>query len=464
MMHNKNIYKKLCTATISLGLLFSIGQFAYAHDPNLYDAEKLAASNPTLENLTHLRSLYKMDIKQHYAKGENDEAKEAEQKLQKTQAQIKSILEPAKHEDNLEYQIEAAEINAYKAQTIVSCYATSKNYALLAQYYDAVAELANTLPKYSEKAIEYQIKAAEARAHQLDEFIHESARNDRTAEQYETLAQRWDALAELAKSHQKYSENILNYKIYAAIARKNQQAVIIVRNGRTPGNYETLAQRYDEISQSYNLDGQYADAIEYKRSAIGAMLSMVDLTKDFNEKCNAYERAIAYNDDAATFAEASGWPHDSVAKFKKRAAESRIKLSQTILEHESTLENYDNWVRRWEELVQLFDEYEHNGLRDSRILAATARVNAAQARAKRAQFIAEQHETVENYDMLMQCWNEVAELSEIVINEHTPEAFLQYEVVEEARREAELAMDKRDFAAMIRQSTFLSIAALLGKK
>ena len=128
------------------------------------------------------------------------------------------------------------------------------------------------------------------------------------------------------------------------------------------------------------------------------------------------------------------------------------------------IENYDNWVRRWEELVQLFDEYEHNGLRYSRRVAAIARVNAAKARAKRAQFIAEQHETVENYDILMQCWNEVAELAEIVINEHTPKGFLQYEVVEAARREAELAMDKRDFAAMIRQSTFLSITALLGKK
>ena len=521
MMHNKNIYKKLCTATISLGLLFSIGQFAYAHNPNLYDAEELAASNPTIENLTHLRALYAMDMLQHYANGENDEAKEAEQKLQKTQAQINSILDPAKYEDNLKYQIEAAEESANRLALFIEksklTDRTAEQYETLAQRYDALAELAKPHTKYSEKAIEYQIKAAEAKAKQADLTISESRRSNRTAKQYETLAQRydalaelakshqtysqnvleyqikaakaiamqfhiigrigrhnttaeqyealaqrWDAVVELAKSHQTYSQNVLEYQINAAEARLGQQHRIISRNGRTPGNHETLVQLYYELSQLYNLDRKYAKAARYKFSAIDTMLSMVDLTKDFNEKRNAYERAIAYNDDTVAVAEKSRWPHDSVVNFKIAAARSRIRLSQTILEHNKpTLQNYNNWVQCCEELVQLFDK---NIDVFGRMDAAEARIDAAIARAKRAQFIAEQHETVENYDMLMKCWNEVAELSEIFINESLRYSFHQYEVIEEARRKAELAMEKRNFAAMIRQSTFLSIAALLGKK
>ena len=226
MMHNKNIYKKLCTATISLGLLFSIGQFSYAHDPNLYDAEELAASNPTLENLTHLRSLYAMDMLQHYAKGQIHEAKEADQEFQKTQARINSILGLTEYEDKLKYQIEAAEENAYEAQIILLSNATSKNYALLAQHCDVVVELTKPHSQYSNKAIEYQIKAAEARANQVDVIIHESAWKDRTAEQYENLAQHWDAVVELAQLHPKYSRNLPVYQKMAEKARYKQIALM----------------------------------------------------------------------------------------------------------------------------------------------------------------------------------------------------------------------------------------------
>ena len=393
MMHNKSIYKKLCTATISLGLLFSIGQFAYAHDPNLKVVETFVGSNPTIENLTLLRTLYKMDIQQHHINGENDEANEAEQKLKKTQAQINSILDPAKHDE--------CKIEAY--------------------IYDA-----------------------EESAKQLASYIKNSKLTDRTAEQYEDLAQCWDAVVESAQSRPAYSDRLLGYQIEAARAR-SVQAQIMVGNNKTPKNYETLAKCFDELSKLYNSDEEYAVAITYKSLAIGAISSIADLTEDFNEKCNTYEKAIKYYNEAVAFAETSGWADYSIVNFKTEAAWSRIDLAKTILERESTLKNYNNWVRCYEELVQLLDK----NIDDfNRIDAAEARVHAAIAKAEQANFIVEQHETVDNYDALIQRWNEVVEnfeaLSTIWTKERrSPEPKENIQGLTNAKSNIELAKEKR---------------------
>ena len=399
MMHNKNIYKKLCTATISLGLLFSIGQFAYAHDQSLKVVETFVRSKPTIEHLTLLRSLYEIDIQQHYAKGQIKEAIEAEQKLQKTQAQINSILAPAKHEDNLKYQIEAAEESANRLALFIEksklTHRTDEQYETLAQCWDALAELAQSHPTYSQNVLEYQIKAAKAKASQLDII----GRHNTTAEQYEALAQRWDAVVELAQSHSAYPDRLLGYQIEAAEARVAQQQKIISQNGITPNNCKTLAKRHNKLSKLYNSCQKYKDAITCKWRARNAMLCMAKSSENHEEKCNAYKKVVKYNDDQVTIAERAGdSPYYNVLDLKIKAAKSRIKLAKTILERESTLENYDNWVRCCEELVQLFDGNDHDGLK--RVAANRARIKLAEA------------------------------------------------------------MD----AAMIRQSTFLSIAALLGRK
>ena len=445
MMHNKSIYKKLCTATISLGLLFSIGQFAYAHDPNLKVVETFVGSNPTIENLTLLRTLYKMDIQQHHINGENDEANEAEQKLKKTQAQINSILDPAKHD---ECKIEAYIYDAEESAKQLASYIknskltdrTVEQYETLAQRWDAVAELAQFHTKYSKKAIEYQIKAAKARASKID--VMELP--DRTAEQYEDLAQCWDAVVESAQSRPAYSDRLLGYQIEAARAR-SVQAQIMVGNNKTPKNYETLAKCFDELSKLYNSDEEYAVAITYKSLAIGAISSIADLTEDFNEKCNTYEKAIKYYNEAVAFAETSGWADYSIVNFKTEAAWSRIDLAKTILERESTLKNYNNWVRCYEELVQLLDK----NIDDfNRIDAAEARVHAAIAKAEQANFIVEQHETVDNYDALIQRWNEVVEnfeaLSTIWTKERrSPEPKENIQGLTNAKSNIELAKEKR---------------------
>ena len=670
MMHNKNIYKKLCTATISLGLLFSIGQFAYAHNPNLRAAEQLAASEPTIENLTYLRSLYEIDIQQHYANGENDKAEEAEHALRTTKLQINNILSHekakiqeaqnkalknqtledwqcavdsfdnifkmliiagdnsslvsmkrawlntwlglasmyinnAKTADNygfyamcyeqfiisasgykelepevmaakieaakarveqaeimldndetlenyenlaqrwdalaelaqshptysqnvleyqieaamvraqqtdlmieevkffertaeqyealaqrwdavvelakphptysqnvLEYQIEAAKARAEQAEIIADNDFTPDSYELLAQRWDALAELAQSYPTYSENALEYQIEAANARAQQTDLMVEEVELSERTAEQYEALVQRWDAVVELAKLHPAYSQNVLEYQIEAARAR-SQQAKIISQNDETSNNYENLVQCYDELFKLFNLKGLYADAIGYKRLSRNAMLAMADLTEKPNEKCNIYEKVIRCNDDAAAFAEEFRLPNNTVFDFKLGAAKSRMNLAKIILENNQTnLQNYDNWVRHCEELVQLFDGNERDNLR---IDAAIARIDAAIARAKRAKFIAEQHKTVEDYDILIQRWNEVVENFKAFsatwaekMPHGVPEPPENIQGLEDARHEAELARDIHmylmDEEEIFRQGTFLSIAALLGRK
>ena len=103
-MRNKNTCKKLCSIMIAVGLVFSGGQLAHAHNQKLKDAEAMVASNPTIENLTYIRKLYRKDIKKHKLNHEFDEAllssklahKIKEQRNELIEKEITSTLQLAK--------------------------------------------------------------------------------------------------------------------------------------------------------------------------------------------------------------------------------------------------------------------------------------------------------------------------------------------------------------------------------
>ena len=89
---------------IALGLVFFGGQLAHAHIQKLKDAEAMVASNPTIENLTYIRKLYRKDIKKHKLNHEFDEAllssklahKIKEQRNELIEKEITSTLQLAK--------------------------------------------------------------------------------------------------------------------------------------------------------------------------------------------------------------------------------------------------------------------------------------------------------------------------------------------------------------------------------
>lgn len=77
-MCNKNLYKRFCAIIISLGVVLSVGQYAYAHNPKLIEAEYMATQNPTIETLGCLCALYKQDVEYHKANEEYAEAQKSE--------------------------------------------------------------------------------------------------------------------------------------------------------------------------------------------------------------------------------------------------------------------------------------------------------------------------------------------------------------------------------------------------
>lgn len=91
-MCNGKFYKRFCAIAVSLGVVLSVGQYSYAHSPELLSAEADAKVNPTMTTLGRLCDLYEKDVEYHNSRKEYDEAKKSEDDLLSTRKKLDIIL------------------------------------------------------------------------------------------------------------------------------------------------------------------------------------------------------------------------------------------------------------------------------------------------------------------------------------------------------------------------------------
>lgn len=382
-MRNRNTCKKLCTAMIALGLVFSGGKLAYAHNPELINAERDITTNQTKEHLLHLCDLYHQDVIDHNSRGELAEANQSEEMCN----QIAAIIS----------------LNA----TSQAIYAKSDR----ASYLGIVADQKNTIESYEAVAQCY------SKIFDLEKEVKEKTLSIKQSLSNSSLSS--DKRNILLSLIQKYVVEIdpMDYKNNKSDAKNR----IVSWRNRTI----TLKFQQAEINKTNdNYKDVYEELIQYLDDSI---IFFEELAKSNDDSYHL----LAQSDKTLYLAEAI----KNAASNAACVQDTKIRMMIDNNEPEDTLiKNYEILIQYWDRAAKLREEYYNNLPHDNLKAVETdkpknyAKAKAAQARAELATITSTSFSDCK------------------YVAKHWYEAYLGY-LDSSSRQEADIAREKANAAA-----------------
>ena len=400
MIRNKNIHKKFCTVMISLGLFFSLGQLAYAHNRDIADAEAIVSVSPTIENYKRLHALYKYQVCKYASLGKYDKAIT----LKSKDSGIKDVALSEAY--CAMKKAEAAE----KTANQLGSASDWENAAILwnqaANWY-AVAELPEAINNNKKRVYSAKCHAISATYIHLINQQNEMSPIE-LSNKYESLINEWNNIAKLAESVEydrlsscyeitdveqpaKYSELaraqivLLQSKFMSEIANKTPEckdAEVAVASIPTIENLTLLRSLYQQntnnhLSQEHLTETDTSKANEDKINDIMlanahnamAMAEAVEKTADQLCSANDWENASIFWYRAANWYTAC--KDDSSSKNSKKRADltryyaisaklhmtyTHLMSLQNIMSLTELLNNYDNLINSWNNIIKLAQE------------------------------------------------------------------------------------------------------------
>ena len=232
-MNIGNIYKKLCTIMILVGLILCSGQCVYAHSDELIEAIATFGQNQTIENLEYLAYLFEEDTQYHSSRGDYIEANRSNALYVSIKAKIaiKSHVNP-----------------------------TEEDYKKIIKLLQLETELWNNLGD-NERAIDsltsmrqYQAKLGELRLS-----------NALLRIQLNSVAENWEIASKLSKEQSilyNIAGDINKSKYFLAKSRQSKATAAFFRakNNSTVENWTKTAMLYGEASSIYCKIGSLSSA------------------------------------------------------------------------------------------------------------------------------------------------------------------------------------------------------------